>query len=192
MPRCPAVILYAARWTRAYLGHLFMPTGGAQVNGRRRWRKWARKVREEDARRSWPPGFIWSFASAGYLRRHNANGYAVPRSLVVAELPAPAFTARSLCGMTESAKKRKAMSSKAPASLAVRWRMFRIGERLRPCPDCPQCSKRCTFLPDRLDKWYVHAKDCPGGCEMGNGRFVEGTPCDASGTLPARERKARR
>lgn len=75
-------------------------------NGRRRWRKWARKVRDEDARRSWPPGFIWSFANAGYLRRHNANGYAVPRSLVAVEIPAKPFAAMSLVGMTMGARKR--------------------------------------------------------------------------------------
>ena len=58
-------------------------------------------------------------------------------------LPRPAFTARSLVGMTMGSRKRAALASKAPASLAVRWRMFRIGERLRPCPGC---ETRATAL----------------------------------------------
>ena len=55
----------------------------------------------------------------------------------------PNITARSLVGMSESAKKRATRLDKSSGAsnrpLQVRAR-YRIGERLRPCPGCPECE----------------------------------------------------
>ena len=94
-------------------------------NGRRRWRVWKRNYDRTAIDPDVRPAKWW--------RRHTDTELAEP-------LPRPAFTARSLVGMTMSARKRAALRSKAPASRAVRWKMYRIGERLRPCPGCNQCG----------------------------------------------------
>lgn len=135
-------------------------------NGKRRWRKWAKKLRGEDTNKIWP------FATGAYLKRHDRQGYAVPRSLWPKnmELPAKPFSPRSLCGMTMGARKRLAFwdayvpfcEENTDGTPPKSWRRrcmtaipydaglhaaynearakYRIGERLRPCPGCPKCG----------------------------------------------------
>ena len=75
------------------------------------------------------------------------------------------FSQRSLVGMTMGARKRK-IEQKHHAHLswlgaelrAMEWKAYRIGERLRPCPN-PFCSKE-------------------DGCAL--------RQCHGSGVLPAR------
>jgi hypothetical protein len=50
--------------------------------------------------------------------------------------PSQWFTPRALVGMSQSARKRAAWHSWPNAERSL----FRIGERLRPCPGCFQCS----------------------------------------------------
>lgn len=139
-------------------------------NGKRRWRKWAKKLRGEDTNKIWP------FATGAYLKRHDRQGYAVPRSLWPKnmELPAKPFSPRSLCGMTMGARKRLAFwdayvpfcEENTDGTPPKSWRRrcmtaipydaglhaaynearakYRIGERLRPCPGCWQCDE-CLY-----------------------------------------------
>ena len=77
---------------------------------------------------------------------------------------------------------------------AQQRRRYRIGERLRPCAGCPRCLTKyeATFVPGRTDRWRLHDKECreskgtKGYCE--DGRWMNGTPCDGSGVIPARSR----
>lgn len=106
-------------------------------------------------------------------------------------LPAKPFTARSLVGMTESTKKRKAfadwcrMGMRAWPTHAQRWR---VGERLRPCPGkhgCVNCTKTCGSCEDQ-------APDDTKCQRCGSVMTTEGPFCNGSGTVPARKaRKAR-
>ena len=107
------------------------------------------------------------------------------------------FTARSLVGMTMGARKRAArlqymlhtyeigpirrevLSVFAPCDAASHtykraWRMYRIGQRLRPCPGCHTC------MPG-VKGWHI---------DKVRGRFKMPTiawSCDGSGVLPARQ-----
>ena len=92
-------------------------------NGRRAWRKW---VRRQDLRRKHkqPKGSVCRMARQA--RRHIplVPGVVLPKPL----------TARSLVGMTMGARKR------AWEMMGYQCFDLRIGERLRPCPGCPQCT----------------------------------------------------
>jgi len=129
------------------------------------------------------------------------------------------MTPRSLVGMTMGARKRaarfefmlhtyeigpvkrEALILFAPCDAASHtykrvWRMYRIGQRLRPCPGCAQClrclcgnSAACIGL---YEAWTKHQKaepacnDCCGhGCEDGHCDKVDDI-CDGSGVLPAK------
>jgi len=111
-------------------------------NGRRAWREW---VRRQDLRRKHkqPKGSVCRMARQA--RRH------IP---LVPGVMLPKFiTARSLVGMSASAKKRAARalfvkqwcrgsgdSASCDPDYAALRSKYRIGERLRPCPGCPQCT----------------------------------------------------
>ena len=112
------------------------------------------------------------------------------------------MTPRSLVGMTMGARKRaarlqymlhtyeigpirrEALSVFAPCDAASHtykraWRMYRIGQRLRPCPGCHTC------MPG-VKGWHI---------DKVRGRFKMPTvawSCDGSGVLPARAKKVRR
>lgn len=143
-------------------------------NGRRRWRKWLareRKGRMAPSGRGTEPWCWWASCDGTRVVRRHRGGEWVTGSLPdLATMPLPAreFSARSLCGMTQGARKRaarvEAISGDA-ATLALQsrkvwllwWRQgclggmpklaaypsirakYRLGERLRPCPGCVEC-----------------------------------------------------
>ena len=186
-------------------------------NGRRAWREW---VRRQDLRRKHkqPKGSVCRMARQA--RRH------IP---LVPGVMLPKFiTARSLVGMSASAKKRAAralfvkhvftsqgteikpddqgprwhhlwcrgsgdVASRDPDYAALRSK-YRIGERLRPCPGCPECDHnkrwRCgncgaTKRQCNLILADVRCK-CGKGCGQWRISFPATTVCDGSGALPAR------
>ena len=104
------------------------------------------------------------------------------------------MTPRSLVGMTMGARKRaarlqymlhtyeigpirrEALSVFAPCDAASHtykraWRMYRIGQRLRPCAGCLRCQCRSAF-----DAWP----------ELGEELAKDHPTCDGSGVLPSR------
>jgi uncharacterized membrane protein len=149
--RCPisAQCCVVCRHSRAHgiRSGLHIQTAGAQVspNGRRRWRKACRRTRQRE-------GSSYSAAVA----RRNCKRPGFDRELP--PLPRPAFAARSLVGMSQSARKRAARKCLPSSTHAeecykgtvaphgkrayVKWfhvprcpiAKYRIGERLRPCP----------------------------------------------------------
>jgi len=140
------------------------------------------------------------------------------------------MTPRSLVGMTMGARKRaarlqymlhtyeigpirrEALSVFAPCDAASHtykraWRMYRIGQRLRPCPGCAKChpairrfaptagwkSPRKWILWDGAKLWMIARTwrrmctvptlaDYTSGVEDGTWRELF---CDGSGVLPA-------
>ena len=154
-------------------------------NGRRRWRKWLarqRKHRESPDGGGLEPWCWWlSPEGTSRARRHrgssmvdgqwNADGEKclgeLP-DLSSMTLPAPAFAARSLVGMSQSARKRAARKCLPSSTHAeecykgtvapdgqracAKWfhaprcpiEKYRIGERLRPCPGCKNCGYEPT------------------------------------------------
>ena len=113
------------------------------------------------------------------------------------------MTPRSLVGMTMGARKRAARAQYMYGAYILRdcrryvlrlfsetkdgvsseykraWRMYRIGQRLRPCPGCHAC------MPG-VKGWHI---------DKVRGRFKVPTvawSCDGSGVLPARAKKVRR
>ncbi len=91
---------------------------------------------------------------------------------------------RSLCGMTQSARKRYARKWEAP-----RDHTLRIGERLRPCPGkhgCRNCTRTCGACEDQ----------CPDDTKCARCHSVmttDGPFCDGSGVVnagPSSQRKA--
>lgn len=124
-------------------------------NGRRRWRKWARNHKcWDNATESW-----FNPCACCLRRRGPTNGDPPP-----GPLPRPAFAARSLVGMSQSARKRAARKCLPSSTHAeecykgtvapdgqrayVKWfhvprcpiAKYRIGERLRPCEICGNWS----------------------------------------------------
>ena len=146
------------------------------------------------------------------------------------------MTPRSLVGMTMGARKRaarlqymlrtydigpirrEALSVFAPCDAASHtykraWRMYRIGQRLRPCPGCQRCSSsvrrfaptagwkspRKWILWDGAKLWMIARTwrrlctmptlaDYTSGVEDGTWQELF---CDGSGVLPARAKKVR-
>jgi len=100
------------------------------------------------------------------------------------------MNARRLTGMTQGARKRicrkdqkleLAGEDPTPATIKLLHEiraMYRIGQRLRPCPGCHAC------MPG-VKGWHI---------DKVRGRFKMPTVawnCDGSGVLPARSRKVR-
>lgn len=197
-----------------------------KANGRRRWRKAARKLRRDRARR-WRDPENWTTApwkqivgdahysvmkretrGSVFRRRGDVqvtNGvtmYIGLRGNFSGEVPclsadAKPFTALSLVGMTQGARKRAARircawavlqngSNGAAEVLRITRAKYRIGERLRPCPGkhgCRNCTRTCGACEDQ----------CPDDtqCKRCGSVMTTGGPfCDGSGLL--RARKARR
>jgi len=147
------------------------------------------------------------------------------------------MTPRSLVGMTMGARKRaarfqfmlhtyeigpsrrEALRLFAPFDAASHtykraWRMYRIGQRLRPCPGCAKCHPairrfaptagwkcpRKWILWDGAKLWMI-ARTWRRKCAIPNlsdylAAVEDGTWkelfCDGSGVLPARAKKVRR
>ena len=93
------------------------------------------------------------------------------------------FTARSLVGMSQSARKRAARSASMRAT-------YRIGERLRPCLGC------CACWGHRISSAYGEIAECCGPQTSGKRKSqikamrkwqeTLADNCDGSGVLPAR------
>ena len=133
-----------------------------KANGRRRWRRRARKWRHKEREYGtyvlrFPPGYRNNLG--GYDRRHQhsaAGRYSADgkERKLAADTPPRPFSARSLPGMSQGARKRMALRARQaalsliagagreadPKKLALLRSIYRIGERLRPCPGCNQCG----------------------------------------------------
>jgi hypothetical protein len=125
-------------------------------------------------------------------------------------LPAKPFIPRSLVGMTQGARKRKARDDKELSEFLVATlaklehteerAKYRIGERLRPCPGCSVCQPCYCGNPSTCiglyDSMYVHDKPSPAcdvccghGCEDGHCyKRDDAITCDGSGVIPARKK----
>lgn len=88
-------------------------------------------------------------------------------------MSAKPFTARSLIGMTQGARKRTAHRARKaalslldgfgrqadPRKLALLRSIYRIGERLRLCPGCCACKSVRPRLRDLKRQYPVSARD---------------------------------
>lgn len=131
-----------------------------KANGRRRWRKWAKK---NGAGRG-------DFADYRRFRRHGDSTYEGVVGMRPGVVPSRPFSPRSLVGMTMGARKRGArweLAANTPSSQESRLAMagtlrawYRIGQRLRPCLVClwAKCKLPCDVC----------------------------STCDGSGVIPAR------
>lgn len=152
-------------------------------NGRRAWRRWAKK------RLDIVDGFVSSaWLDVQYWNKWRRHRKSLNPHRTIGLLPPKPFTARSLVGMTMGARKRAAyyealrmtadggpISNRAlrcclrtaltPAVLAnsvpLDYRMevrakYHIGERLRPCPGCCACWGR------RISSAYGEHAECCG------------------------------
>ena len=122
-------------------------------NGRRAWREW---VRRQNLRRKHkqPKGSVCRMARQA--RRH------IP--LVPGVVLPNHFTARSLVGMSQKARKRLRHDrlfgpNVAPTKLLLADSLtvqLHIGERLRPCPGC------CACWGHRISSAYGEIAECCG------------------------------
>ena len=185
-------------------------------NGRRAWRRAAKKLRCKMGRRwrsqeEWVYGLRWSelvpdlAAHRGHIcgpwfKRHGFQsldqesssrhyiglwGTVDGDTIGFVEAARP-FTARSLVGLSEGAKKRLRErifcgEQLPPFALGADsvTKGLRIGERLRPCNGCTACNSAmsccgCRHGYEPWDNRYSHHICDPEG------------PCDGSGVLPAR------
>ncbi len=156
-------------------------------NGRRAWREW---VRRQNLRRKHkqPKGSVCRMARQA--RRH------IP--LVPGVVLPNHFTARSLVGMSQKARKRLRHDrlfgpNVAPTKLLLADSLtvqLHIGERLRPCPGC------CACWGHRISSAYGEIAECCGPQTSGKRKSqikamrkwqeTLADNCDGSGVLPAR------
>lgn len=175
-----------------------------KANGRRRWRKWSARSRQRYRRTAKREGYK---LHPDELKKH--KGVHLKERKVCGILPplhAREFSARSLCGMTQGARKRAARicpgciecrnvipeidfglrcdSSGVFAQSPEQWRRrYKIGQRLRPCPGCESCLGRECI-------------GCEGGqlfegdvCERCRRTATGERICDGSGVLPAKRHR---
>ena len=171
-------------------------------NGRRAWRRAAKKLRRKMGRR-WRSPNKWSekrwselvpdleahrgHVTGAWFRRH---GFAeldprykirqyiglwgtVDGDGVEYAVKPKSFTARSIVGMTQGSRKRAIARCEQLDLDPVHRLWFRRGQRLRPCPGCHTC------MPG-VKGWHI---------DKVRGRFKMPTiawSCDGSGVLPAR------
>lgn len=189
-----------------------------KVTGRRRWRRLAKAWRHDERK----CGSRVAPGGGAYIRRHHTaeegphydckySALGHSRSIGCGVPPPRPFAARSLCGMSMSARKRKARRAREavfallagkpadPAKLGLLRSIYRIGERLRPCQGCSMCQpcavcgkpSACVGLYDPIhvsQRPEPACDDCCGhGCEDGHcDKRDEGEPrCDGSGVLTA-------
>lgn len=111
-------------------------------NGLRRWRRYAKKCRyrsRKEGTRATGATAHGATARALFWKARNHPNFALP--------PKP-FTPRSLVGMSQKARKRLRHDrlfgpNVAPTKLLLADSLtvqLHIGERLRPCSGCPQCT----------------------------------------------------
>lgn len=112
--------------------------------------------------------------AARFGRRHYREG--APHNNGIhfcpAPLPAREFSARSLCGMTQGARKRAVLRE---SQREEHWEVsakYRLGERLRPCPGCAECFV-CLACENGTCKREHHCMHI----------------CDGSGVLPAKRHR---
>ena len=201
-------------------------------NGRRAWRKAAKKLRRTMGRRwrsqeEWVYGKRWSelvpdleahraHVTGAWFKRHGVTEQGpekldaqhlvrvyvglwgtVDGDSVTYAMKPESFTARSLVGMSEGAKKRLRErifcgDQLPPFALGADslTKGLRIGERLRPCPGC------CDCWGHRISE---HGECCgPQTIGKRNSQIramrkwqdnPEGANCDGSGVLPARKQR---
>ena len=154
-------------------------------NGRRAWRKWATRRRRLFRRlcRDLRSGAHTLLTPTPYdapikRRVRKSSEGRGPRAT-----PPRPFTPRSLVGMTQGARKRKAREDKELSEFLVgtlakiehteERAKYRIGQKLRPCA-CIRCKCRSAF-----DAWP----------ELGEELAKYHPTCDGSGVLPARKAK---
>lgn len=138
-------------------------------------------------------------------RATNANGHRANKP----------FTARSLVGMTMGARKRAWLSNALypvvfPSGIVTdetemqagySWPEIRddwplLGERLRPCPGCPECEHgkcwrcdNCGTTKGLCDLTLAEVRcRCGKGCGLWRISYPATTVCDGSGVLPARKK----
>ena len=176
-------------------------------NGLRRWRRYAKKCRYRSRKEGKVSNATGASLRALFFAARIHPNYAVP--------PKP-FTSRSIVGMTMGARKRAArlqymlhtyeigpirrevLSVFAPCDAASHtykraWRMYRIGQRLRPCPGC------CACWGHRISSAYGEIAECCGPQTSGKRKSqikamrkwqeTLADNCDGSGVLPARRSK---
>ena len=111
-------------------------------NGLRRWRRYAKKCRYRSRKEGKVSNATGASLRALFFAARIHPNYAVP--------PKP-FTARSLVGMSQKARKRLRHDllfgpTVAPTKLLLADSLtvkLHIGERLRPCPGCFDCAVEC-------------------------------------------------
>ena len=155
-------------------------------NGRRAWRKWMRRVEHDPNLR--PQGkSISLLAREG--KRHLGS---------IPPTPAKPFTARSIVGMSQSSRKRKA---RAVAFVVINSVTFfehavplasALHERLYRERGFPRHSEEMRLVRDVRAKYRIGEclRPCPGCCACGVTSEEYPIPwCDGSGVLPTRTRK---
>jgi len=142
--------------------------------GRRAWRKWLRSQRKHD-KDSWSALLGAVRGRASYARKHRGTnaGQGLPEEPGTDTVRS--FTARSLVGMTQGARKRRARGLVGDLGHML-YGDYRIGQRLRPCPGCSLCKGvvGCYACYPKFDQ------DCDA-CVNGMSCL-----CDGSGVLPAK------
>ena len=177
-------------------------------NGRRAWRKAAKKLRWKMGRRwrsqeEWVHGKRWSelvpdleahraHITGTWFKRHGFQSFDAESSsrhyiglwgsangeTIGFVESASSITARSLVGMTQGAKKRAIRRCEQLDLDPVHRLWFRLGQRLRPCPGCSACARPCHYC----EMQEPDDSRCPR-CRQ----VMYSTPiCDGSGVLPAR------
>lgn len=105
-----------------------------KANGMRAWRRAARRWRRKQNRRSGAPCVD---GPGRWYRRQRAWFKVRPT------IRHNSFTPRSLVGMSQAHRKWLAMckSIGQRTDYRVECGLYRVGERLRPCPGCPACDE---------------------------------------------------
>ena len=174
--------------------------------GRRAWRKWLRSQRKHD-KDSWSALLGAVRGRASYARKHRGTnaGQGLPEEPGTDTVRS--FTARSLVGMTQGARKRRARGLVGDLGHML-YGDYRIGQRLRPCPGCAKChpatrrfaptagwkSPRKWILWDGAKLWMIARTwrrlctvptlaDYTSGVDDGTWKELF---CDGSGVLPAK------
>ena len=187
-------------------------------NGRRAWRKW---VRRQDLRRKHkqPKGSICRMARQA--RRHIplVPGVVPPKPFTTRSLVGMTMGARKRAAYYEALRSSydgdggpisnrklrlclrtalltpEVLSDSVPLDYRLDVRAkYRIGQRLRPCPGCPECEHgkcwrcaNCGTTKGLCDLTLAEVRcKCGKGCGLWRISFPATTVCNGSGVLPAR------